>query len=135
MKNIVLLLFVAALTMSCGSNKDKNRVSQDFKIKFVSLKDAIVKLECTEGCAWKELSWSKNNNRPQAINAYGMISQDEPINTKDKLPDFKILIEPTDNGATLESLNGTAWKKLSFSCINLSDCSQIVDFNGVTQLK
>jgi len=131
MKKIFFLIFIAAASLSCGSKKDKNKVSNDFRIKFVSLKDAVVKLECTQGCDWTELSWAKNNNRPQAINAYGLINNDEPVNLKDDLPDFKFIIEPTDNGATLESLNGTNWRKLSFSCLN--DCNQWVDYNGLAK--
>jgi hypothetical protein len=134
MKNLFLLLFLAAATISCNSKKDIVKVSNDFRIRFVSVSTATVKLECTQGCAWKELSWTRSNGTPQAINAYGMVMVDElnePVNLKDDLPEFKFIVEPTDNGATLESLNGTAWKKLSFSC--LTDCNQIVDYNGLTK--
>ncbi|WP_194850969.1 hypothetical protein [Nonlabens antarcticus] len=131
MRNIFLTLLMGVVLASCGSTKGKDKVSENFKISILEVNNGTVKLECTEGCAWTELSWTKNNNRSQVINAYGMADEsNEEINLSDDLPEFKFRIVPTDNGATLESLYGTAWKTLSFSCT--SDCNHYVDFKGIT---
>ncbi len=125
---LILILFI----VSCGSNKNGKKVSEKFAVKIVSVENGTVKLVCTEGCEWKELSWTKNNYRSQAIDAYGMVTnKNEAPNLKDKLPDFLIDIQPTDNGANLEGLRGTEWNRLSFACSG--DCNQIVDNKGLVK--
>jgi len=134
MKKILSLVAIATLMMSCGSKKDSDNTPKDFKINVISVKDGTVKLECTEGCAWEDLSWTRSNMQPQAINAYGMINNiDERVDENDRLPRFLFTIEPTDNGAILESIRGTSWDKLSFACLN--DCNQMIDYEGLVSEK
>ncbi|SCY43978.1 hypothetical protein SAMN05192588_2902 [Nonlabens sp. Hel1_33_55] len=130
MKNIICLFLLTATLVSCGSKKNANEVSRDFNIEIVSVIDNDVKLKCTQGCAWTELSFTVNNYQPQGVDAYGMTSN--TVNTladvSDNLPDFKFTVAKTDNGLNLERIRDTGWNKLSFSC--RSECNQRIDYEG-----
>jgi len=134
MKKIVGLFVITTLLMSCGSKKDTDRIPKDFTINIISVKDGTVKLECTEGCDWEDLSYTRSNMQPQAINAYGMVNNiSEKKDRRDRFPRFLFTIEPTDNGAILESLAATKWDKLSFACLN--DCNQKINYDGLVSKK
>jgi len=51
---------------------------------------------------------------------------------KAELKDFKIIVEKTDNGIKMKSIEGSAWIDLSFSLNNYQ--SQAVDEYGMTKL-
>ncbi len=121
MKNLQKTAFAFALSVffSFGILAQKNQQLKpsDFKISIEKLTDTSVKLICTQGCAWKELTYSyKEENRLQAINALGMTTRDGDVDTTDKkLANFLFTIQSIENKLHLQGLKGTAWKDLSFS--------------------
>ena len=53
-------------------------------------------------------------------------------NATNELDDFKIIIENTDDGISMKSLNGCAWRELSFGLKKYN--AQAVDEFGMTEL-
>ncbi len=62
--------------------------------------------------------------------SFGSIAQN--IKPTDELKDFKIVVEKTDIGIKLKSIEGSAWKDLSFSI--KTDRPQAIDEYGMTKL-
>jgi len=79
------------------------------------------------------LSFTINNDRPQAIDEYGMTDLDNVSSNKDSnLADFLFTITRTDKGIEFKGLEGTAWTDLSFSLAE--NGKQAIDQNGMTKL-
>lgn len=77
-----------------------------------------IRLMCTEGCLWKELSYS-NDKSTQAINTSGMTTlRDTPDGFDDRKTGFLFTLAKTNDGLSLQGLWGTAWKALDFSLKN-----------------
>jgi len=89
-----------------------------------------LKLTSQEGCAWKELTFTLNQDKPQAIDQFGMTSLNADIRTNDH-SNFLFIIKKTKEGISLEGKRGTAWTNLKFSC-QQGKCYQLIDFNGMT---
>ena len=130
MKNILSIFLLSIIAVSCGSKKDINEVSKDFKIQITSVTENKISLECTEGCAWTELSFSVKKYQPQGVDAYGMTGITNTLaDVSDRFPDFKFSIEKTDNGAELRSIRNTGWNKLSISCV--AECGEMINYDGM----
>ena len=79
------------------------------------------------------MSFSLNNERPQAIDEYGMTELNKSTSNKDaNLADFLFTITKTKNGVELKGINGTSWKTLSFSLA--TNVRQAIDQDGMTNL-
>ena len=48
----------------------------DFTITVERSEDGV-RLTCSEGCAWTELTWTAPPDRPQAVNEFGMTDAEE----------------------------------------------------------
>ena len=93
--------------------------------------DEGLKLTSRDGCAWKELKFTLNQDKPQAIDQFGMTSLDnDKVTIDNDLPNFRFIIKKTKEGISLEGKKGTAWINLSFSCQN-GQCNQYIDGNGM----
>ena len=105
--------------------------SSNFLILVETIDDGL-KLSGQEGCAWKELTFTLNQDKPQAIDQYGMTSSNrrKPVENKN-LTNFLFIIKKKKEGISLEGKEGTAWLTLNFSCPN-GKCSQYIDFNGMS---
>ncbi len=90
-----------------------------------------VKLSCVKGCAFKVLIFRLEDNIPQAIDQFGMSSlkRDKPERDSN-LANFLFIIKKAKEGFSLEGLEGTTWKELSFSCSET--CHQIIKDTGLT---
>ena len=85
------------------------------------------------GSAWLDLSFSLNNDRPQAVDEYGMTELKNVSENKDeKLADFLFTITKTENGIELKGIEGTAWTELKFSLAE--NKKQAIDQFGMTSL-
>ena len=117
-RNLQSALVVCILTV--GGSQSGFSQSDNIKIaSFMILVETTTegfKLACEKGCAWKELSFSLQPYKPQAIDQWGMTSPEKHRTTKNaSLGNFLFTIEKTDkDGVSLESMEGTAWKKLGF---------------------
>jgi hypothetical protein len=97
----------------------------------VETTDTGIKLTGMKGCAWKELTFNLEMNKPQAINQDGMATLNNTNSegvTKNRT--FLFTITKTPDGLSFEGIDGTAWKDLSFQC-PLNKCFQIIDQNGM----
>lgn len=70
----VVLLAVAAFQLPAEPPAEGELA--DFTIT-VERSDDGVRLTCSEGCAWTELTWTAPADRPQAINEFGMTDAEE----------------------------------------------------------
>ena len=126
---LVLLFFSTEMTAQEQPSSDL----KSFKITIEKTGDGL-KMHSSEGSAWIDLSFSLVNNKPQAIDEYGMTDSDKVSSDKDSdLADYLFTITKTENGITLKGIEGTAWKELSFSLSQTE--KQMIDQLGMTDLK
>lgn len=87
---------------------------KDFKITIEKTADGI-KMQSWDGSAWIDLGFSLSNNKPQAIDEFGMTSLGKVSPHKDSnLADFLFTITKKKDQIILTGIEGTAWKELSF---------------------
>ena len=110
---IIMALFF--LTTSSGLfGQEMKPDLKDFKI-IVEKTEKGIALKSKEGSAWVNLSFSLNNNLPQAVNEYGMTELNNVSEIKDiNLADFLFTITTTENEIQLKGIEGTAWTELRF---------------------
>lgn len=111
--------------------QDKGSADQkDFKI-VVARTDDGVQLTCEHGCAWKVLKFSLNDDRPQAIDEYGMTHKGGSSSAKkDDLAAFLFTLTKSNGEIALKGMEGTAWTQLSFTLP--ADQQQAIDGSGMT---
>ena len=131
---IKIILFMSFIlgTFNLAFSQDAIKAKPSkFLILIQTTKDGI-KLTGEDGCAWKELTFTINQDKPQAIDQFGMTTLNRDEAEKDKnLSDFLFTIKKTQEGISLEGKVGTAWTKLNFNCVDKS-CYQYIDYNGMT---
>jgi hypothetical protein len=130
---IIALINLCLMTVSIASIAQKKISAKlkEFKIK-IEKTDNGLKMHSDKGCAWTDLSFSLSNNQSQVIDEYGMTQLGKVATNKDpKLADFLFTITKTKEGITLTSIEGTAWKELSFTLKKNS--SQTIDQLGMTK--
>lgn len=130
------ILFVVLLATISGTNlfaQEKTTTELGEFLIFVETTDSNeLKLKCTEGCAWKTLTFNLSNmDRIQAIDEFGMTDTKTENKTHGDLSDFLITVQRTDNGLSLKGVNGTAWTDLSFSLKH--NLPQAIDEIGMTE--
>jgi hypothetical protein len=131
-KIVLFMSFIlGSFNLAFSQSVIKNE-SPRFLILIQTTKDGL-KLTGQEGCAWKELTFTINQDNPQAIDQFGMTTLKRDQAEKDKnLSHFLFLVQKTQEGISLEGKEGTAWKKLNFSCPDKT-CYQYIDFSGMTK--
>lgn len=130
-KSLIAIMVLTASTEVLAQEK-KSTDLKDFKIVVEKTENGL-KMESLKGSAWTELTFSINNDRPQAIDEWGMTDLDKVSTNKDSnLADFLFTITKTEDGIVLKGIEGTAWSDLSFS---LSENErQAIDQFGMTKL-
>ncbi|WGK65654.1 hypothetical protein [Croceiramulus getboli] len=122
------LLFMMPFLIN-GSTVESDR---DFEIE-MNLQNQKISLTCTQGCAWKTLSFDLSQDTSQAVDEFGMSSQKDSNTMYDpQLADFAFVVTYRSDKVVLEGINGTAWKELSYSCPQLS-CSRWINKAGVRE--
>ena len=130
--NLIIVLFVLTASSELVAQEDKSTDLKDFKVVVEKTENGI-KMQSVQGSAWIDLSFSLNNNRPQAIDEYGMTDLKAVSSNKDSnLADFLFTITNTENGVELKGIEGTAWIELTFSLAENE--KQAIDQNGMTKL-
>lgn len=129
-------LTVLALILTSATLFSQDEIAElpaEFNIVIESSKKNI-KLVCLQGCNWKELHYRNTSaNILQAVNRYGMIDLTQrEVMQSDNVNDFLFTIETSANSIRLKGMVGTAWKELSFDCIDLQ-CKRVINANGVTR--
>ncbi len=95
-----------------------------------------VKLTCTEGAAWKELSFSLKQDETQYVDQFGMTTLNQDGTTKDsRLANFLFTIKKTKDGFSYKGLKGTPWTELSYGGCPNSDCKQWIGEMGMEDSK
>ena len=88
-------------------------------------------MQGVKGSVWTNLSFDLNNDRPQAIDEYGMTALGKVSKDKDSnLTDFLFTVTRTKDGILLKGIEGTAWTELKFALSENS--SQVIDQFGMT---
>ncbi len=130
--NSLIAVFVLTASSELIAQEKKSNDLKNFKV-VVEKTDNGIKMQSIEGSAWIDLSFSINNDRPQAIDEYGMTELNKISSEKDSnLADFLFTITKTENGFILKGIEGTAWTDLSFSL--LENGKQAIDQFGMTKL-
>lgn len=93
-----------------------------------------IKLSCSEGCAWKQLSFSTSvKGEPQAVDQFGMTTIPRNVLKEDPLiSNFLFTIKRTKEGVTLVGKEGTIWPSLTFDCAG-GKCLRAIDGWGMTE--
>ena len=127
---LIALLFLTATSELIA--QEKTTELKEFKI-IVEKTDNVIKMKSEKGSAWIDLSFTLNNDRPQAVDEYGMNELITVSKNKDeKLTDFLFTIIKTEEGIELKGIEGTAWTKLKFSLSE--NKKQAIDQFGMTSL-
>ena len=127
-----MVIFVLAAGSELQAQEKKPADLKDFKF-VIEKTDSGIKMTCQNGCAWKELTFSLNDNKPQAIDEYGMTEVNKNSSDKDvNLADFLFTVTKTEDGIILKGIEGTAWTDLSFSLSK--NQQQAIDQMGMTEL-
>jgi len=128
---ILMALFSLTATSELIAQEKKAEL-KDFKV-IVEKTDNGIKMKSEKGSAWIDLSFSLKNDRPQAVDEYGMTELKNVSENKDeKLADFLFTINKTENGIELKGIEGTAWTELNFSLAE--NKKQAIDQFGMTKL-
>lgn len=135
--NVILILLISTISfIGCSSSQTQEKKStdlKDFKIVIEKAENGI-KMYSLDGSAWIDLSFSINNDKPQAIDEYGMTELNENSTVKDSdLADFLFTITKTKEGIVLKGLEGTAWTDLSFSLTENE--KQAINQLGMTEME
>ena len=95
-----------------------------------------IKLSCSEGCAWKKLSFTSSVKKDaQAVDQFGMTTIPRNVLKEDPLiSNFLFTIKRTIDGVTLEGKEGTIWPSLTFDCPG-GNCKRPIDGWGMADQK
>ena len=130
--NLLIAVFVLSASSELVAQEKESTDLKDFKVVVEKTENGI-KMQSINGSAWIDLSFSLNNDLPQAIDEYGMTKLDKVSSDKDtNLADFLFTITKTENGIVLKGIEGTAWTDLSFSLAE--NGKQAIDQFGMTKL-
>ena len=130
--NTLIALFILTASSELVAQEKKSDDLKNFKV-VVEKTDNGIKMQSLEGSAWIDLSFSINNDRPQAIDEYGMAELNKISSDKDSnLADFLFTITKTENGIVLKGIEGTAWTELKFSLAD--NKKQAINQYGMTSL-
>ncbi|MTI30623.1 hypothetical protein [Xanthovirga aplysinae] len=127
-----IILIIGGKTLGFSQTAEKSKLSE-FLI-LIETTDNEIKLTSKKGCAWKELSFNLKPYNSQAVDQFGMTTKKREKPTNDEnLADFLFTVKKTNEGLSLEGLDGTAWKDLSISC-KKNNCQQYIDQNGMVEI-
>lgn len=134
MKTISKLL-IGLFVITVGSKSmAQEKISTDlkeFKITIEKTENGL-KMQSDKGSAWVDLSFNLPNDKSQAIDENGMTQLGELPTKRDlKFADYLFTITKTKEGITLNGIEGTAWKELSFSL--QENGRQAIDQFGMTK--
>ena len=130
--NTLIAIFILSASSELIAQEKKSDNLNSFKVVVEKTNNGI-KMQSVEGSAWVDLSFSISNDRPQAIDEYGMTELNKISSDKDSnLADFLFTITKTENGIVLKGIKGTTWTDLSFSL--LKNGKQAIDQFGMTKL-
>ena len=129
MKKFFLALFaVICLGNSANAQTCCNLETSEFILLVENTKDGI-KLTSNEGCAFTTLTFTLREGQVQEIDQFGMRSANDKVVKDKSLASFRFTVKKTKDGFAFEGIEGTSWKKLSFTCpVNTS---QLIDQNGM----
>lgn len=129
--NLLIIVFFLTMNSELIAQEKESTEMNYFKIVIENTENGI-QMQSAKGSAWIDLSFSLINNRPQAIDEYGLTELDKVSSKKDSnLVDFLFTIEKTNNVVKLKGVQGTAWTDLSFSIVQ--NGKQAIDPFGMTK--
>lgn len=111
----LIAFFQLTLSSDLIAQKQGSTDLKDFKIT-IEKSDKGIKMQSLKGSAWVDLSFDLVNDKPQAIDEYGMTKLDKVSPSEDRnLTNYLFTITRTKDGIVLKGIEGTAWKELSFT--------------------
>src|SRR5690242_16708092 len=114
-KIIFSVLLLAGSRYEGFSQTNKSERLGRFSI-LVETVEKNIKFTSMKGCAWKELTFTLENDKVQTIDRYGLITSDEDPNKKNASSDFLFTVQRIKDGIEFRGKKGTAWERLSFRC-------------------
>lgn len=141
-RNTQPLLTITLLALLILGTSSRVFAQEDVHVKvakFSILVETVgdeVKLSCSEGCAWKQLSFSTSvKGEPEAVDQFGMTTIPRNALKEDpNISNFLITIKRTNEGVTLEGKEGTIWPSLTFDCPD-GKCMRPIDGWGMSDQK
>lgn len=127
----LISVFLWTLSSELIAQEQSSSDFKDFKITIEKTDDGL-KMHSSKGSAWFDLSFNLPNDKPHAIDEYGMTQLDKvSSDTDSKLADYLFTITKTKNGINLIGIDGTAWKELSITLPK--NGKQTIDQFGMTE--
>ena len=128
-------LIIGLFVITVGSKSmAQEKISADLKEFKITIEktDHGLNMQSDKGSAWVDLSFNLSENKLQAIDENGMTQLGElPTRRNLKFADYLFTITKTKEGITLNGIEGTAWKELSFSL--QENGRQAIDQYGMTK--
>ena len=110
----LIAFFGMTITSESSAQKESSTDLKEFKITIERTHNGL-KMQSEKNSAWIDLGFHLANNKPQAIDEFGMTQIENVSTTKDPhLADFLFTISIKKDQVTLTGFEGTAWKELSF---------------------
>ena len=112
MYKILFILLAIAGINNFGYAQEEPETSK-FLILIENTKSGI-KMTCSQGCAFQELTFSLKNGQIQEINQFGMSGGNDDDDNNNEPATFQFSIQKTKDGFALDGIKGTSWLELSF---------------------
>lgn len=128
----IILATLLVVVSGCASQFASSRggAADGFEIILASSVDAV-ELECVRGCAWQTLTFGPGESSPPVrIDEQGMTASRGGEAAADA-PAFLFMLDRSGGEISLDGVQGTRWKSLSYDCGD-SACTQRIDQNGMT---
>jgi len=127
--SIMVMSIVMVISYSVIAQSNSGPVA--FKIS-ANYDSGELYLKCNSGCAWTDLSFTlKDSQTPQFVNEMGMTSKKDEQRVNTKLDHFLFSFQKEGARIKCESMLGTDWDQLDFSCTEMN-CKAVIDKSGVT---
>ena len=125
-RSIFYILILIALVAFLLSDQSKSLFgTKEFSIQIENT-DSQIKLTCSEGCDWKTLSFSAEENQTQLIDNTGMSTSGGKGSENAK---FLFKIRKKKNAVFLKGMEGTAWTQMEFRLRDNE--SKTIDQDGI----
>lgn len=129
--NSLIIIMILSASIEIIAQEKNQLTLKDFKI-VIEKTETGIKMQSLNGSAWTNLTFSINNDKPQAIDEYGMTDLGKVSTKKDSnLADFLFTITKTEAGIVLQGFEGTAWTNLSFTLTE--NAKQTINQFGMTE--
>ena len=115
-RTFLFLVLMVAASCYLVAQQAVSRIHAPFTV-VIHKTDQDFKLICTQGCAWKELTFTIPEGKTQAIDEFGLRTLTKNLTIEESNPSkFLFTLAVVEGGLKLKGMKGTSWQELGFYC-------------------